>query len=137
VTGAVGEVCEGCASEEGEPSMAVVQRRRVLRRAACRTLAGWKRWWKGRKNYALIATSRPRGPQNSSTELAPEGWPRPSEPPQAKWWQRRWKCRETGIVGESGCNTGGACSAGVAMRAHDPALDPLGPEVSRRAHPSV
>jgi len=43
VTGAVGGVCEGCASEEGEPSMAVVQRRRVPRRAACRTLAGWKR----------------------------------------------------------------------------------------------
>ena len=42
VTRAVGEVCEGGASEEGEPSMAVVQCRRVPRRAACRTLAGWK-----------------------------------------------------------------------------------------------
>jgi len=64
VTGRVGDVCEGCLSEEGEPSMAMVQRRRAPRRAACRSVDGWKRGWKGRKKYALVATRQPGGPQN-------------------------------------------------------------------------
>ena len=40
VTGGVGKVCEGRASEEGEPSMAVIEGTCVPRHAPCRSLAG-------------------------------------------------------------------------------------------------